>query len=440
MGRYFGTDGIRGIVGETLSEEFAERLGAAAGRVIAAAARRKVTLLVGRDTRPSGPMLEAALVRGLCASGADVIRAEILPTPGVAYATCALGLDAGAVISASHNPSEYNGIKFFDGRGFKLADEIEAAIEAELEAPHPGATLRGEVSTDSAIARYERHLLSLAEQGLVGRRIVLDCAYGAAHDVAPRVFEAMGAQVIALNAEASGDEINAGCGALHPEAMARAVVAHRAHLGLAFDGDADRVIFSDERGRIVDGDQVLAMCAADRVSRDALPGKVVVGTQVSNLGLEIALREMGCALARARVGDRYVLEEMQRRGAVMGGEPSGHTIFLDHATTGDGLLTAIVVCNLMRRQGKSLSALAVMERVPQTCINVAVERRADLSADPVIVEAIQSASRALGERGRLVVRPSGTEPVVRVMVEGLDLALVQQVAEGIAQTIQARCA
>jgi len=442
MGKYFGTDGIRGIVGETLTEEFAVRLGMAAGSVLASRGRTSPTVVIGRDTRASGAALESALIEGLRRAGADAIRASVLPTPAVAYLAAALAVDAGAVISASHNAYQWNGIKFFDHSGFKLSDDLEAAIEAALDTPPAPASTAGRLHLDGkSAAQYEEHLRVLSATGLGGLRMVVDCANGAAFEIAPRLFRALGAEVIALHAEPDGVNINAGCGALYPGRMARAVVERGADLGLAFDGDADRVILADERGRIVDGDQVLAMCAAALVGRRALPGSTVVGTQMSNLGLEMALRRMGCALARARVGDRYVLEEMQRRGAVLGGEPSGHTIFLNHATTGDGLLTAIMVTNLIVCQGKRLSALAgIMEHVPQTCVNVRVERRPDLDADPVIVEAIRSATNVLNGQGRLVVRPSGTEPLVRVMVEGLDPALVQQVAEGIAQTIEARCA
>jgi len=439
MGKYFGTDGIRGIVGETLTEEFVARLGRAAGSVLASRGGRP-TVVIGRDTRGSGEALEAALIEGLCGAGADAIRAGVLPTPAVAHVAAALGVEAGAVISASHNPHEWNGIKFFDGAGFKLSDDLEAAIERALDDP-PAGGAAGRLQQDGkSVALYEAHLQGLSV-GLSGLRVVVDCANGAASDVAPRVLETLGATVMTLHAEPDGANINAGCGALHPEVMAQAAAVHGADLGLALDGDADRVIFADEQGRVVDGDQVLAICAEHLKGAGALAGDVVVGTQLSNLGLEIALRRMGAELARARVGDRYVLEEMQRRSAVLGGEPSGHTIFLNHATTGDGLLTAIMVTNVMRRRGEPLSALAgLMERVPQTCMNVAVGRAPDLQADPVIARAIESATAALNGEGRLVVRPSGTEPVVRVMVEGLDPALVQQVAEGIAQTIEARCA
>lgn len=444
MGKYFGTDGIRGIVGEDLTDDFTERLGLAVGSVLASQNSHSPTVVIGRDTRASGTALKEALTRGLCRAGANVVCAGILPTAAVALLTARHSLDAGIVISASHNPHAWNGIKFFDCSGFKLSDDLETAIEAAIDSSPRGATVPGEARVDSQLmACYTKYLLDACEGNLRSFSLVVDCANGAASNLAPHVFEAAGATVCRMNVEPNGVNINQDCGALHPGTMARTVVERGATMGVAFDGDADRVIFSDECGHIIGGDQVLAMCAADRVAHEALPGRLVVGTELSSLALELALKDLDCTLARTRVGDRFVLEEMQRLGATLGGEPSGHTIFLDTATTGDGILTAIMVVNLMVRSGRCLSELAaVMQPVPQASVNVPICRRAGNGNNPatrtnsIISDTVRSARERLGENGRIIVRPSGTEPVVRVLVEGPDAVLVKQLAHELAQTIE----
>jgi phosphoglucosamine mutase len=454
MSRLFGTDGVRGIANQDLTVELALRLGRAAAFKLAHRSQTgrepghgdRPRVILARDTRTSGDMLEAALVAGMTSTGADVLLAGVMPTPAVAYLATALEVDAGVMLSASHNPFDYNGIKFFSHQGYKLPDALEDEIEqltlSDQDIPRPtaGDVGRAEISTD-AVRHYEEHLLSVIAHRLDGLRIVVDCAQGAAHRIAPETLRALGAQVVALYDQPDGVNINAGCGALHPEILAQAVREQQADVGLVFDGDADRLMMADERGQVVDGDQVMAITARHLKSQGRLPGDLVVGTVMNNLGLELALQETGIALRRTRVGDRYVLEEMLATGARLGGEQSGHIIFLDHATTGDGLITALVMLDIMVGEGRPLSELAsIVTRCPQVLINVAVRERVAWDQDPEIAAAIAAVEQELDGHGRVVVRASGTEPLIRVMVEGTDGDRVAACAESIAGAIRQRFA
>jgi phosphoglucosamine mutase len=399
-------------------------------------------VVVGRDPRISGDILESALVAGLCALGVHVTALGVVPTPGVAFVTRARGARAGVVISASHNPVRDNGIKFFGPDGRKLADAIEAEIEARIEdwesRPRPAGADVGRLSRlEDPIEAYAAHLRATCPGGLEGLRLVADCANGAASALGPRVLRELGASVVSLSATPNGVNINENCGSLHPEAMAARVVAEGADAGLAFDGDADRVILADGRGRIVDGDRVLCMAGIHLARGGRLPGGVVVGTVMSNLGLEQALARHDLRLVRAAVGDRYVAEEMQRWGAALGGEKSGHLLFAEHASTGDGILTALQVLRICRESGRTLAEWAdEMEELPQVLKNVRVVRREGWRDVPAVAAALERAEARLQGRGRIFVRPSGTEKLIRVMAEGPDLAEVQTLVDEVADALQ----
>jgi phosphoglucosamine mutase len=439
MARLFGTDGIRGIAGIDLTRELARNLGRAAVEVLGRhGATQPPTFVVGRDTRASGEWLEDALTDGIVTAGGDVLLAGIEPTPAIAFMTVDLGASSGVVISASHNPADDNGIKFFSREGMKLPDHIEDEIERELDREPRAAPRRGRVSpTPEGREGYLLHLERAADARLDGMKVVVDCANGAASAVAPGVLRALGADVVALNASPDGRNINEGSGALHPEVVAAEVVRLGADAGVSHDGDADRALFADAAGNVIDGDQVLAANALAMQERGTLKGDVVVGTVMSNLGLVHAMREAGIELVQARVGDRYVLEEMERRGAMLGGEQSGHVIFREHATTGDGLLTAVRFLSLAAVTGRSVGELAqAMRRYPQVMINVPVDGRDGL-ADAVAVEAaVADAEAALGDRGRVLVRASGTEPLIRVMVEAETSAEARRHAEAIVAAVR----
>ncbi len=437
MARLFGTDGVRGIANDSLTPEMALALGRAAAHVLGP----QGTFLVGRDTRVSGPMLEAALVAGLCSAGARAVRTGVVPTPAVAYLTRALGASAGAVISASHNPIEDNGIKFFGSDGRKLPEHVEDAVEAALQGsfPRPVGVDVG-VPTDlvDAEERYLRFLVQHAPR-VSGLRVVVDCAYGAAYRVAPKLWSLLGAQVVALHHEPDGRRINVGCGSTHPEVLQRAVREHGADVGFAHDGDADRVIAVDERGQVVDGDLILTVCAHYLRAQGRLNPPAVVVTVMTNLGVERFLREKGVEVVRAPVGDRYVLERMEALGVVLGGEQSGHVIFRHLSTTGDGLLTAVQLVSAMVYSGKPLSQLVgQVPRYPQVLRNVPVPSRVRdrIVEHPAVFARLEDAKRRAGGRGRVLVRPSGTEPVVRVMVEHEDLGCAEQLAEELVACIQ----
>jgi len=445
VGRLFGTDGVRGIANEEpMTPETVVKL----GRAVAYLTRRpgeQTSIVIGKDTRLTGYMLECALTSGICSMGVDVLLVGPLPTPGIAFIIRSLRADAGVVISASHNPFEDNGIKFFSGEGFKLPDEVEARVEelvlsGEIDAIRPRAREVGKAyRIGDAVGRYIEFAKRTIPKGVTfkGMRVVVDCAHGAAYKVSPTLLRELGADVVALNVAPDGFNINEGCGSLHPEGMQAAVREHGADVGFAHDGDADRVILADETGALVDGDQVMAMCALDLKRRGALRGEAVVATVMSNVGLEKALAAHGIRLLRTAVGDRYVLEEMLRGNYHLGGEQSGHVIFLDHNSTGDGLITALQVLFLMRQHGKPLSALRRCITVyPQVLVNVRVARRADLKTLPNVQRALAEVEAALDGNGRLLVRFSGTEPVVRVMVEGEEQGRIEGLARSLAAAIE----
>jgi phosphoglucosamine mutase len=442
----FGTDGVRGVANiYPMTAEVALQLGRALAFVIKYGPGRH-RIVVGKDTRLSGYLLEYAITAGICSMGVDVLLLGPLPTPGIAFITHSMRADAGVVISASHNPYQDNGIKFFSGDGFKLPDEIEAHIEnlmidPGVEGARPTATDIGQAfRVDDARGRYISYLKSTfpKELELDGLKIVLDCAHGATYRVAPEVFSELGADIIPIGVRPNGKNINRMCGATYPEAMATLVKRHQADLGIAFDGDGDRCIMVDHTGKVVDGDHILGICALDMLHREKLPKKTVVGTVMSNLGLEVALKAHGLKLLRAPVGDRYVLEEMKRGGYVLGGEQSGHLVFLNHSTTGDGILTALRLLTVMVRENKPLAELAAfMGDYPQVLVNLKVKEKQDLGSLPKARQALAEAERRLGARSRLLVRYSGTEAKLRIMAEGEDQRLIEQVAQELAETLAA---
>ncbi len=442
--RYFGTDGVRGRVGDDpIRPEFVLRLGFAAGRVLASksADGARPTVLIGKDTRISGYMLEAALEAGFSAAGVDVVLSGPIPTPAVAYLTRALRLSAGVVISASHNPFEDNGIKFFSGDGNKLPDAVEEAIEIALEAPIgcvPSSELGKVRRLDDAAGRYIEFCKSSFPNAmdLHGMRIVVDCANGAAYHTAPHVFHELGAEVIEIAAEPNGRNINDACGATYPPSLQKAVAHYRADLGVAVDGDADRVLVVDEHGRAYNGDELLYVITADRLRAGPVAG--VVGTLMSNLALEQALQRRGVGFARAKVGDRYVLEMMHERGWSLGGESSGHILCLDRHSTGDGTISALQVLSAIRSSGSKLADLtADLELFPQELVNVRIERGYDWKSHAGLAAACREAEAELGENGRVLIRASGTEPLLRVMVEARSASVAAQLARRLAASVSA---
>jgi phosphoglucosamine mutase len=438
--KYFGTDGIRGRVGDpTISPDFVVKLGWAAGRVLGGLERG--TVLIGKDTRISGYMFESALEAGLVAAGTDIRLLGPMPTPGVAYLTRTFRAAAGIVITASHNPYDDNGIKFFSGEGDKLPDPVELAIEAEIEKPLttvPTANLGKVKRVDDAAGRYIEFCKSTFPQALSlkGLKIVLDCAHGATYNIAPYVFEELGARVITIGASPDGLNINRDVGSTKPDALAQRVLAEQADLGIAFDGDGDRLMMVDAAGSVVDGDALIFVIAKSRQRAGCLSGPVV-GTLMSNLGLELALRGLNVAFERTRVGDRYIMEQLKQTGGVLGGEPSGHIICRDRTSTGDGIVAALQVLAALVEQGCALAdATSEVERYPQVLVNVRLERRMDPTTLPAVQIAVAAAEAELAGRGRVLLRPSGTEPVVRVMVEGVDPVQVQGLAEQLAEAVR----
>jgi phosphoglucosamine mutase len=438
--QYFGTDGVRGRVGhDPMTVDFALRLASAAARVLAASGG---SVLIGKDTRVSGYMFEAALEAGFVAAGVDVLLAGPLPTPGIAHLTQRLGCNLGVVISASHNPYEDNGIKFFDATGGKLSDELEERIEQELAAPpttRESSRLGRARRVDSERRLYQQHCRGTMPPGvdLAGLKIVVDSANGAAYKVAPRTLADLGAEIVPIGSSPNGRNINAGCGSTAPELLQLTVPGVHAHVGVALDGDGDRLLMVDALGRIVDGDQLLYIIACARHAAGRLRGPVV-GTLMSNLGLELALRERGIGFERAAVGDRYVLARLRETGGELGGETSGHVLCLDCATTGDGLVTALQVLAIMRQGGRSLAELAAgMTRLPQVMLNVKVAQR----FDPRGIESIRTSQAEieaeLGTEGRVVLRASGTEPLIRVMVEARSERTARGAAQRLADAVQA---
>ena len=444
MRKLFGTDGIRGVANvHPMTTEIAMQLGRAVAHIFKNKKGRH-RILIGKDTRVSGYMLETALASGICSMGVDVLLVGPMPTPGIAFLTTDMRADAGIVISASHNPFQDNGMKIFCRDGFKLPDEKEEEIERlifskEIDSLRPTASEVGKAfRIDDAAGRYIVFLKKTFHRDLTldGYKIVLDCAHGAAYKIAPHVFTELGAEVYPLGIEPDGININLACGALYPEKLSQKVKEKGADIGIALDGDADRVIFVDERGTEVDGDHIMAMCAVDLLRENQLKKNTVVATVMSNIGLELALKKEGINLVRSKVGDRYILEEMRHHGYNFGGEQSGHIIFFDLNTTGDGILSALQVLAAMKKSNKTLSQLsAVMEKFPQVIENVEVTHKKDIETVPEIRKAIAGAEEMLLGKGRILVRYSGTESLCRVMVEGQDEDEIQGIAHNIAQVI-----
>jgi phosphoglucosamine mutase len=442
--KYFGTDGVRGQVGVApITPDFVMRLGYAAGMVLAKdyAAGSRPTVLIGKDTRISGYMLEAALEAGFSAAGVDVMLAGPMPTPAIAYLTRALRLQAGVVISASHNPFQDNGIKFFSAHGTKLPDSVELAIEEAIDQPMdcvPSDKLGRATRLRDAQGRYIEFCKSTFpnELDLRGLKIVVDSAHGAAYAIAPHVFHELGAEVVSIGATPDGFNINAGFGATAPKALSAAVVEHKADLGIALDGDADRLIMVDANGRVYNGDELLYLMVRDRMSTGPVAG--AVGTLMTNMALEVAFKELGIGFARAKVGDRYVLEVMQERGWILGGEGSGHLLALDKHTTGDGIVSALQVLSALKRSGKSLEACcSELTLYPQTLINKRVQPGFDWTKDAAMVAEKEAVERELGDAGRVLIRASGTEPLIRVMVEAKDAQQAESMARRIADKMAA---
>lgn len=440
----FGTDGVRGVANiHPMTTEIAMQIGRAAAYLFKHQDRRS-RIVIGKDTRLSGYMIENALAAGICSMGVDVLLVGPLPTPGIAFITASMRADAGVVISASHNPYQDNGIKFFARDGFKLPDDIELQIEdlilsGKIDDLRPTAAEVGKAfRVDDAVGRYVVFLKHSFPRklDLSGLKIVLDCAHGAAYRVAPAVLEELGAEVITFGVNPNGTNINDKCGSMHPELIARETRAHGAHLGIALDGDADRCLFVDEHGNDVDGDHILAICGTDLLRQGKLPHKTVVTTVMSNMGLDIALRQAGGRVVKTAVGDRYVVEEMRRQGCLLGGEQSGHMIFLEYNTTGDGVLTALQILAIMQKTGQPLSELAkVMTSLPQTLVNVRVRQRRDINDIPSVRAVIDRVEGQLGENGRVLVRYSGTEPLLRIMLEGQDQDEITAMADDIARAV-----
>jgi phosphoglucosamine mutase len=447
VGRLFGTDGVRGLANRDITAELALDLSVAAAHVLAdrgAFAGHRPTAVVGRDPRASGEFLEAAVVAGLASAGVDVIRVGVLPTPGVAFLTDALGADLGVMLSASHNPMPDNGIKFFARGGHKLDDVIEDAIEQRLEEPwdRPTGEAVGRVRDDAdAALLYEQHLLSTLPHRLDGLTVVVDCANGAASGIGPVTYAAAGATVIAIHAEPDGININRDCGSTHMDDLVAAVREHGADAGIAHDGDADRCLAVDAEGNVIDGDHILAILAAAMDRSGVLVQSTVVATVMANLGFKHAMTAAGITVIETAVGDRYVLEAMRAGGFTLGGEQSGHVVMSDHATTGDGVLTGLHLLAEMARTGQSLATLAsAVEKLPQVLVNVRGVDKAGIETSAVLQQALADAVAELGDRGRVLLRPSGTEPVIRVMVEAATEADARRITDALAAVVQAQLA
>jgi len=444
MGKLFGTDGVRGVANVELTADLAYKIGKAGAYVLAGELQHKPVIVIGKDTRLSCDMLEAALIAGICSVGADVVRAGVIPTPGVAYLTKLYNCDAGVVISASHNSFEFNGIKFFNSQGYKLSD----AIEEEIENIIFGKTKEPTNVTHEKLGRciekgncaedYARYLSTLGKK-MKDKKIALDCANGASYKIAQRVFSELGAEVLAIGNTPDGININKDCGSTHMEALKAFLKEKGADIGFAFDGDADRLLAIDENGEVVDGDKILMICGLHLKRAGKLKNNTIVGTIMSNLGFDLAGKENDVNIVRTKVGDRYVLEEMLDKGYILGGEQSGHVIFLEHNTTGDGIMTAVNILNVMMETGKPLSELSkCMKSYPQVIVNAKVtnERKATYKDDPVIANAISELEKVFEGNGRVVIRSSGTEPLVRVMIEGDDQEFITKKAREIAKLIE----
>ena len=447
MGRLFGTDGVRGVANSELTPELAFNLGKAGAYVLSKNEQRPV-VLIAKDTRISGDMLEDAISAGILAMGGNVIKAGVLPTPAVAYLVRYFNADAGVVISASHNPFEYNGIKFFNGDGFKLDDDIEDEIEdiilrnidvnSHITGDRLGRCLEAE---EDALTLYADFLKSTIDTDLKGMNLVIDCANGASYKVAEKVFSELGADVVAIHNDPDGMNINEKCGSTHPEELQKMVLSRKADLGLAFDGDADRLIAIDELGRVIDGDKMIYICTKMMKERDELPGDKVTATVMSNIGFHRAIEGINCNVETTQVGDRYVLESMLKTGCVIGGEQSGHIIFLNHTTTGDGILSALQLLTAIKISGAKPSALADEVTIyPQVLKNAKIknENKKKYMLDPEISSEIKRLEDAMAGEGRVLIRPSGTEPLVRVMIEGKDIEQITKLAENLASLLTKR--
>ena len=447
MGRLFGTDGVRGIANLELTCELAMKIGKAAAYVLTKETHHKPKILIGKDSRLSGDMLEAALAAGLCSVGASVVNLGIIPTPAVAYLTRKYGADAGIVISASHNSAEYNGIKIFNANGYKLNDAIEERIEAiildnseEVDCPTGDAVGRVEVC-ETALRDYVDFAKSTIDCDLKGLRIAVDCADGASYKSAVKVIVELGAEAFVVHNHPTGININRNCGSTHTEDFQEYVKNINVDLGLTFDGDADRVLAVDEKGNLIDGDKIMFICADFLKEKGLLVKDTLVTTVMTNLGLVLAAKEKGINIVQTKVGDRYVLEEMLKSGYILGGEQSGHIIFLENNTTGDGLLSALQLLAILKKSGKKLSELSdVFQTLPQVIVNAKVQnsKKNEFASDQVIKEEIENLEKELAGNGRVLIRPSGTEPCVRVMLEGPDLNIITQKANYLAKLIEAR--
>lgn len=441
--KYFGTDGIRGVANQDLTPELAYQVGRTGGYVLTKHEKHP-KVVVGRDPRISGEMLESALVAGLLSIGAEVIRLGVITTPGVAYMTKALGATAGVMISASHNPVEDNGIKFFGGDGFKLLDEMEEEIESYLDEPEDrlprpiGAEIGRITDYFEGAQKYLSYLKSTVSTDLSGLKVVVDCANGASSQLAARLLVDLGVDVETINCNPNGININVQCGSTHPEKLQQEVTLRQANMGLAFDGDADRLIAVDEKGKIVDGDHILYICGTSLKKKGLLKANTIVATVMANYGLKEALTKEGVTLVETAVGDRYVMEEMKKGGYILGGEQSGHVIFLNYSTTGDGLLTALQLMQAVKESAMPLSQLAAqVTKYPQVLVNAKVKDKNLWKSLPAVQEALAKGEQELGGKGRILVRPSGTEPIIRVMVEGEEEGKIRQLAERIAEVIEA---
>ena len=443
MSRIFGTDGVRGIANTELTSELAYNLGRA-GAFVLTEGTHKPKILVAKDTRISGDMLEAALVAGILSVGAEAVILGVVPTPAVAHLTRKYNADAGVMISASHNPVEYNGIKFFDGRGYKLSDELEDQIQAVIEGnfadvPSPvGGAVGRSYTEETALREYIDYAMGTIKTDLKGLRVALDCANGAAYKAAVKAFRALGARVYVINDNPDGNNINENCGSTHMEELMDYVVRKNCDIGFAFDGDADRCLAVDEKGNMINGDFLLTICAKALKAAGKLNDDTLVVTVMSNLGLDIAAKREGINLVKTKVGDRYVLEEMLKENYILGGEQSGHIIFLDHNTTGDGLVTALQIAAILKESGKTFSELAgVMKELPQVLVNAKVpnEKKNIYLEDAEIIEAINAVEAKLNGVGRVLIRPSGTEPLVRVMLEGENQEEINEMANSLVDLI-----
>lgn len=442
MGKFFGTDGVRGVANQELTPELAFRLGRY-GAYVLTKEKKRPKIVVGRDTRLSGEMLESALIAGMLSIGCDVYKLGIITTPGVAFLTRHLHADAGVMISASHNPFEDNGIKFFGADGYKLSDETEAEVEALLNneqdhLPRRAGKEIGRIMHDhDAVQAYLDHLKQTIDTDLCGMHIVVDCANGAAYELAPLLLRDLGADVTTINANPDGVNINVNSGSTHPERLQKEVLKKQAHLGLAFDGDADRLIAVDEKGNIIDGDYIMLICGSYMKENNDLRGDTIVTTVMSNIGFFKAAEKLGIDTRKTKVGDRYVMESMREGSFNLGGEQSGHIIFLDYNTTGDGMLTAVQLLRVVKEKGQTLSGLAEqMTKYPQLLVNVRVKEKEGWEQNNVIQSAIRSVEEALGNDGRVLVRPSGTEALIRVMAEGPDEDLLKKYVDQIAGEVR----